>query len=329
MSTASDRQGRASVSIIVPCYNGSRYVRETLESAVRQTVRPLEVIFVDDGSTDDSVEIAASFGTAVRVVRQENQGVSVARNTGFRQAAGDYVVFLDADDLLATDALSVLSRHIDQHPGSAMVMSYAAFDRDPQEPSRIWRANTVNGFFPHLLKNCIAFPSAWLFPRTAVLEAGLFDPSVRIYQFWHFLGKVALTGVGFAPVDLIGAYYRQLPDSMIHGASPMAVARGHVHVTTLLCREILKSHPDLLGAHGEEMFWSAWTALHRARVRGLPDAETGELAEALADLARRGPPAVRNTRFAQMIRLLGVLRADRIRSLVYGDDWVNPPALHD
>src|SRR5262245_48814013 len=90
-----------SISIVVPCYNGALYLRETLESALAQTVPPLEVIVVDDGSTDDSVAIARSFGNAVRVVCQQNKGVSAARNNGIQHATGDYIMFLDGDDLLA------------------------------------------------------------------------------------------------------------------------------------------------------------------------------------------------------------------------------------
>jgi len=306
-----------SISVIVPCYNGSRHLRETLESAVSQSAPPLEVIYVDDGSTDDSVDIAMSFGSEVRVVRQKNQGVSVARNTGFEQAGGDYVLFLDADDLLAHDALAVCGETMERSPSSALVMSYVSFEETPQHPCATWSATTVDAFFPHLVKNCIGFPGAWLFPAEAVRQAGGFDAGVRIYQFWHFLCKVALTGVPLAPVDFIGVYYRQSPTSMVHGASPTAVARGHVHVETVLCRRILESHPDLLDAHGEVLFWSAWTAMHRAQKFGVPDNETAELVDAIGEIARRGPTSVRRTRFARMIRVVGVPWAERLRSLLY------------
>lgn len=90
---------KSSVSVIIPCYNGAPYLRETLESALAQTHTPLEVIVVDDGSTDDSAAIAESFGPPVRVIRQENQGESVARNRGIDEARGEWIALLDADDL--------------------------------------------------------------------------------------------------------------------------------------------------------------------------------------------------------------------------------------
>ena len=88
-----------SVSVVIPCYNAAAYLRETLDSALGQTHPPLEVIVVDDGSTDDSAAIAQSYGPPVRVIRQENQGESVARNRGIDEAKGDWIAFLDADDL--------------------------------------------------------------------------------------------------------------------------------------------------------------------------------------------------------------------------------------
>lgn len=87
------------ISVVIPCYNGAKYLRETLESALAQTHPPLEVLVVDDGSTDDSAVIAESFGPPVRVIRQPNQGESVARNRGIEESQGEWVALLDADDL--------------------------------------------------------------------------------------------------------------------------------------------------------------------------------------------------------------------------------------
>ena len=86
------------VSVVIPCYNAAPFLRETLDSVLNQTRPPLEVIVVDDGSTDDSAAIAESYGPAVRVIQQENQGESVARNRGMDEARGEWVALLDADD---------------------------------------------------------------------------------------------------------------------------------------------------------------------------------------------------------------------------------------
>jgi glycosyltransferase involved in cell wall biosynthesis len=87
------------VSVVVPCYNGADYLEECLRSAVAQTHPPLEVIVVDDGSTDGSAALATALGAPIRVIRQENSGESVARNRAIDEARGEWVAFLDADDV--------------------------------------------------------------------------------------------------------------------------------------------------------------------------------------------------------------------------------------
>lgn len=90
---------RQSISVVIPCYNAAPFLRETLDSVTAQTSPPLEVLVIDDGSTDASADIAGSYGPPVRVIRQENQGESVARNRGIDQARGEWIAFLDADDV--------------------------------------------------------------------------------------------------------------------------------------------------------------------------------------------------------------------------------------
>lgn len=94
-----------SVSVVIPCYNAAAFLRETLESVFRQTYAPKEIIVIDDGSTDGSAGVAAAFGEQVTVRRQENFGESVARNHGIAAARGEWIAFLDADDLWQPEKL--------------------------------------------------------------------------------------------------------------------------------------------------------------------------------------------------------------------------------
>lgn len=112
MTSSAENQPR--VSVIVPVYNASKYLVETISSVTRQTLRDLEIIIVDDGSTDESVAIAeelASDDARIQIFALEtNQGVGAARNFGIQQATGKFLYFLDSDDRLHEEALEVLSK---------------------------------------------------------------------------------------------------------------------------------------------------------------------------------------------------------------------------
>src|SRR3954451_21632885 len=88
------------VSIIIPCYNAERWLNESIDSCLRQTYRPLEIVVVDDGSTDKSLQILMSYGSRIKYVTGPNRGGNHARNTGFALTKGEYVQFLDADDYI-------------------------------------------------------------------------------------------------------------------------------------------------------------------------------------------------------------------------------------
>jgi glycosyltransferase involved in cell wall biosynthesis len=94
-----------SASVIIPCYNYGQYVADAIESGLNQTFRAIEVIVVDDGSTDNSLEVIKSFGDRIRVISQMNSGHAAAENAGFACASGDLILFLDADDLLYPTAV--------------------------------------------------------------------------------------------------------------------------------------------------------------------------------------------------------------------------------
>lgn len=94
------------VTVIIPVYNGGKFLEEALQSVFDQTYQNIEIVVVDDGSTDNTAEIAQSF-SQVHYIYQENQGVSVARNTAISRAGGEYIAFLDADDIWMPDKLSI------------------------------------------------------------------------------------------------------------------------------------------------------------------------------------------------------------------------------
>src|SRR5215212_2774004 len=112
--------GAGLVSVISPCYNQAHFLGEAIESVLAQSYRPFEIVVVDDGSPDNTSEVAARY-PRVRCIRQENQGLAGARNTGIRESKGEYLVFLDADDRLLPEALEVGVNNLKAHPECAFV----------------------------------------------------------------------------------------------------------------------------------------------------------------------------------------------------------------
>jgi glycosyltransferase involved in cell wall biosynthesis len=125
------------VSVIIPVYNGARFLRAALESVFAQTHRPIEVIVVDDGSADDSGGIAQSFPD-VRYMRQENQGVAAARNNGIEAARGEFFAFLDQDDLWTSEKLRLQIEHLLNHPEVGYTLSHQQFFLEPGTTLPAW-----------------------------------------------------------------------------------------------------------------------------------------------------------------------------------------------
>ena len=118
------------VSVIIPVYNGARFLRAAIESVFAQTYRPIEVIVVDDGSADDSGVIAQSF-PEVRYIRQENQGVAAARNNAIEAAQGEFFAFLDQDDLWTPEKLRIQIEHLLNNPELGYTLTHQQFFLEP------------------------------------------------------------------------------------------------------------------------------------------------------------------------------------------------------
>ena len=119
------------VSVIIPTYNNAKYLPHTIQTVLNQTYQPLEVIVVDDGSTDDTVEALNPFRDKIFYFYKDNAGVSRARNFGISQARGRYIAFLDADDLWHRDKLKQQVEVLDNNPNCGLVCTdYAVFKDD-------------------------------------------------------------------------------------------------------------------------------------------------------------------------------------------------------
>ena len=114
---------QALVSVVIPCYNHARFLVEAIDSVKQQTYKNTEIIVVDDGSTDETKSVAEKI-EGIRYIYQANQGLSAARNTGFQNSKGEYLVFLDADDYLYPEAIATNLRYLQQNPSWAFVSGW-------------------------------------------------------------------------------------------------------------------------------------------------------------------------------------------------------------
>jgi len=169
-----------SVSVIIPCYNQGHFLADAIESALGQSYRPLEVIVVDDGSSDESSEVARRF-EGVRLMRQPNRGLSAARNAGLAASAGDYLVFVDADDRLLRDALQAGVNGLAGHPECAFVYGhYRLITADGTPMPAAERRRAGAGHYLEMLRgNCIGMHATVMYRRVVFEAIGGFDTTLN------------------------------------------------------------------------------------------------------------------------------------------------------
>lgn len=239
---------RARVSVIIPCYNQAHFLGEALASVAAQSEAASEVIVVDDGSTDNTSMVAGRY-PGVQCVRQANAGLAAARNTGLRQATGDYVVFLDADDRLLPSALEVGLTALLARPGHAFTFgAWRLIGADGSVLPAAPAAQVMADQFRAFLRMCfISTPAAVMYLRTAVDVAGGFDPEVSASADYDLYLRLSRRWPVHCHGELVAEYRR-------HGAN-MTLDRGRMLASELavLHRQWsrVRHAPDLVQAYHE------------------------------------------------------------------------------
>jgi glycosyltransferase involved in cell wall biosynthesis len=193
------------VSVIIPVYNGGAHLGVAIESVLRQTYTNLEVIVVDDGSTDDSTRIAKSFGSRVRVMTQPNSGSAVARNAGIDYSHGELIAFIDADDAWVSHKLELQVNYLSARPDVGMVYHswvewngdqalLAELETQAQQATLAQLDWSRSGWIYHqLLLDSIVHTSTAMIRRTTIAAVGGFDPQLRRgqdYDYWLRVSRI-------------------------------------------------------------------------------------------------------------------------------------------
>lgn len=205
------------VSILIPLYNAESWIADTIASALNQTWPQKEIIVVDDGSTDDSLSVAGSIDAPeLTVLTQENQGACAARNRAFKYATGDYIQYLDADDLMAPNKIETQVRRLEAEPPQTVAYTrWGVFEKDPSDAvfeaaNQTWRdySDPVEWLLTWASSNGGARQHAWLVPRSLVEKAGPWNEDLRINQDGEFFSRVLLQSNGIAFCTDTEVYYR-------------------------------------------------------------------------------------------------------------------------
>lgn len=174
---------RPLVSVIVPAFNAAQQLRESLDSACAQTCSEIELVLVDDGSTDDTLEIARSFAPRLRVLEQPRQGPGAARNAGILSTHAPYIAFLDADDLWDPSKLARQVAALEALPEAGLCCTDFSLSAEPEtnRESRYARFDAIDGddAFHRLLHANFLATSAVMLRRSTLAETGLFDGTLR------------------------------------------------------------------------------------------------------------------------------------------------------
>jgi glycosyltransferase involved in cell wall biosynthesis len=228
------------VSILVPCYNAAPWLAQTLESALAQTWRNVEIIVVNDGSTDDSLRLARTFETqGVQVIDQLNRGQCAAANHALRLARGDYVKFFDADDILSPDMIERQIRALASRPGAVACGEWARFHRDPAEamftPRRGWHDAAPIDWLVEIWEDAQPMMQCALFliPRELLTRTGGWDERLSLINDFEFFARVVLASAGVVFTPGARLYYRSgLAGSLSAGKSRSAWQSAFLSLTT-------------------------------------------------------------------------------------------------
>lgn len=199
--------GQPLISVIIPCYNASNYITSSIRSVLNQNWPRLEIVVVDDGSNDDSVKVVSENFPFVKLIKQSNQGVAAARNNGISQSNGEWIAFLDADDIWLPEKLNQQWTLLRANPEVRLsCTSWQMWQSLDQEPSAEFvkqvnsmPMNQLSGsgpsgwIYPDLLAACVVWTSTVLAHRSAFDEVGVFDTTLRIgedYDLWMRISRV-------------------------------------------------------------------------------------------------------------------------------------------
>lgn len=205
------------VSVCIPCFNSGKYLQATIDSVLRQTYKNIEIIIVDDGSTDNGKEILSCVSDPrVHIFYQENKGAAIARNIAFAKSKGDFIKFMDADDLLAENNISV---QVEKIAGKPLCLASGRWGRFCAEDFSdlkiieeiVWQDyNSVDWIIDSLVESGTNMmqPGIFLISRELVIKAGLWNEQLSLIDDFEFMVRIMINSSAVLFCEEAILYYR-------------------------------------------------------------------------------------------------------------------------
>lgn len=194
---------KQTVSVILPVYNAGTYLKESLESVFTQTLQPVEIIAINDGSTDNSLEILNEFPTKLRIISRENRGVSPTLNEAIALATGNFVTFLDADDIWVANKLERQLDFLNSHPEKSACFGMVKQFISPELSDEV--KSTIS--CPEEIQRGI-LKITLMIRREALDKVGLFDEQMHRGDFIDWFARAEELGITYEVLPELLAYRR-------------------------------------------------------------------------------------------------------------------------
>ena len=304
------------VSIIVPCKNAEKWLPETIESCFNQTWSNIEIIIVDNLSTDGSLEIAKNYASNnVKVIQCPRPGASIARNVGLMHSKGEYVQFLDADDILDPNKIHVQMTRLAREPAGVVASGCWAKFRFAQNDAifreeQVWRDfSPVDFLVTSWLGGGMMAPFVWLTPSKVIDKAGGWDEDLSLNDDGEFFCRAILASNGVAFCEEAKGFYRSTAEpSLSKRRDPRALLSAYLAVERST-QALLKHSTDPMAvkacAYSFQRFVHATYPLAPALTK-LAEIKVKEFGE--ADFRPGGGPA-----FLKLCRMIGWRLARRFQ----------------
>jgi glycosyltransferase involved in cell wall biosynthesis len=198
------------ISVVIPIYNGERFFLEALETVFKQNYPDLEIIAVNDGSTDGSLKLLEKFKDQIKVISQENQGPSAARNKGIQLSTGSIVAFIDADDFWPDGRLRKMVEVLNSDPGINMVRGYM---QTVVPEGKSYQISEEPSLLPFLIGSAI-------YKREVFDQVGLFDPKLRFGEDMDWLMRANEKKINIKTMEDVTLFYNRHPGNMTRVNAP-------------------------------------------------------------------------------------------------------------